>query len=69
MGFEINWSPPRDEQFKLNQFYLKYNTKPIGTINLPEVKTDLEGVLPTAENVNVIAYLCWLIRCKNLILL
>ena len=67
MGFDINWSPPINASFKDNQFYIKYNTKPLDAIILNEVQTDLGGIIPTAESANIMAYLSGLIRLKILL--
>jgi len=67
MGFDINWSPPANATFKDNQFYIKYNTLTLEAINLNMLRTDLGGIIPTAESANIMAYLSTLIRLKILL--
>lgn len=67
MGFDINWSPPANASFKDNQFYIKYNTLTLEAINLNMLRTDLGGIIPTAESANIMAYLSTLIRLKILL--
>ena len=67
MGFDINWSPPANATFKDNQFYIKYNTLTLEAINLNMLRTDLGGIIPTAESANIMAYLSGLNRLKILL--
>jgi len=67
VGWPINWAMGSGAfNIKMHPLYVKYNSKQFGDIVLSDVKTDLDGCLATSEGASIVAYLCWLIRCKNL---
>jgi len=66
-GYPINWAYPRDSAFKLHPLYIKYNNLQFGAINPNQVKSDLNGVIATAESASICAYLSWLLRTKQLL--
>ena len=66
-GYPINWDAnPNDTAVTQHPLYVKYNLKPIGTINKADVIADLQGIKPTTESAAICAYLSWLIRSINL---
>ena len=50
-----------------NPLYVKYSNTTFGNIQVADVKTDLNGVLATAESAEICAYLSWLIRTLDLV--
>ena len=65
-GYPINYALT-SVGVKSHPLYIKYSNTTFENIVLANVKTDLNGVLATGESAEVVAYLCWIIRCKNLL--
>ena len=66
-GWPINWDMGTGRfGIKMHPLYIKYNAQRFGEINLNDVKADLDNCLATSEGSVIVAYLAWLIRCKNL---
>ncbi len=65
-GYPINWGLT-SEGLKINPLYVKYASSTFANIQVNDVKADLNGVLATAESVEVCAYLSWLLRTKELL--
>lgn len=66
-GWPINWAMGTGAfNIKMHPLYVKYNSKTFGDILLTNVQEDLDGCLATSEGSQIVAYLCWVIRCKNL---
>jgi len=66
LGYEINWHTFPNAPVLRHPLYEKYRLKTLGTINKAEVITDLNGVMMDVDSSEVVAFLCWLIRCKEL---
>ena len=68
MGYEINWSAsPGNQRLMQAPLYIKYASSAFQDIDIGTVRTDLNGVMATAESAEVCAYLSWLIRTLELI--
>jgi hypothetical protein len=67
-GYPINWALPSGSKLQQHPLYIKYSSKTIATIiaELANLKTDLSGVTANSENVEIAAYLSWLVRTVNL---
>ena len=50
-----------------NPLYVKYSNSTYGAINAADVKTDLQGVLATAETAEIVFYLSSLLRTLALV--
>ena len=66
-GYPINWAYDGSNSFKTHPLYIKYNNLEFGAINPNQVKSDLNGVIATAESASICAYLSWLLRTKQLL--
>ena len=67
-GFPINWAASTGNRALMNNpLYVKYSSSTFANINAADVKTDLSGVLATAETAEICAYLSWLLRTLNLL--
>lgn len=66
VGYEINWSAPPTDPILNHPLYQKYYQKSLASIDLAGVKTDLGLVIMDADSAPIVAYLCWLVRCKAL---
>ena len=66
-GYPINWAYDGSNSFKVHPLYIKYSNLQFGAINPNEVKSDLNGVIATAESASICAYLSWLLRTKQLL--
>ena len=68
MAYEINWSASTGNQrLMLSPLYIKYASSAFQDIDIGDVRTDLNGVMATAESAEICAYLSWLIRTLELI--
>ena len=65
-GYPINWALP-SASLTTNPLYIKYASSTFGAITANDVKTDLQGVIATAESAEVCAYLSWLLRTLALL--
>ena len=67
-GYPINWALPAGSKLQQHPLYIKYSSKTIATVTaeLAQLKTDLAGITANSENVEVAAYLSWLVRTVNL---
>ena len=68
-GYPINWALPAGSKLQTHPIYIKYSSKTIGQVfvELPILIQDLGNVTANSENVEIAAYLSWLIRCVALI--
>jgi len=66
-GYDINFNTGVNDKVTKHPLYQKYNMSKFSAISLSEVKTDLDNVLATQGSQAICAYLCWLIRIKNLL--
>ena len=66
-GFDINWSAPASSKVVHHPLYQKYNMTNFASINVTQVKADLETVLATQGSAAICSYLCWLLRVKALL--
>ena len=67
-GYPINWDASvGNTRLMQNPLYVKYNSKTFGDIVVSDVKTDLGGVIATADSAEICAYLSWLLRTKALL--
>lgn len=67
-GYPINWDASTgNTRLMQNPLYVKYNSQTFGAILIADVKTDLQGVLATADSAEICAYLSWLIRTLTLV--
>ncbi|MEE2647785.1 MAG: hypothetical protein VYC27_01665 [Candidatus Thermoplasmatota archaeon] len=66
MGYEINWHTYPNAPVLRHPLYEKYRLKTLANIDLTAVKADLNGVMMDVDSAPVVAYLSWLIRCKEL---
>ena len=68
-GYPINWALPGGSKLRTHPLYIKYSSKTMTLIfhDLPILKQDLGNVTANSENVEIAAYLSWLIRCVALI--
>ena len=66
MGYEINWHTYPNAPVLRHPLYEKYRLKTLASIDASAVKTDLNGVMMDNDSAPVVAYLCWLLRCKAL---
>jgi len=66
MGYEINWHTYPNAPLLRHPLYEKYRLKTLGTINRADVVADLNGVIMDNDAAPVVAYLSWLVRCKDL---
>ena len=68
MGYEINWhASTGNRRLMENPLYVKYSNSTFANITAAQVKTDLNGVLATAESAEICAYLSWLLRTLDLL--
>jgi len=68
VGYEINFSAPSGARLLQHPLYQKYaNEESLDAISLTDVKNDLKTVQMDAPSAPVVAYLSWLIRCKQLV--
>lgn len=67
MGYEINWSTTGGAPILRHPLYEKYRLKTLGDIDLGGVQQDLDGVIMDVNAAPIIAYLSWLVRCKQLV--
>ena len=68
MGFEINWHVKPNDPILKEALYQKYAGLQYSAIVLPQVQTDLAGVLASNEAAPVANYLSWVIRTLKLTL-
>ena len=70
-GYPINWALPSGSKLQQHPLYIKYSSKTIATITaeLAQLKTDMGGITANSENVEITAYLSWLVRTVNLAVL
>jgi len=67
-GYPINFgASPGNRVLMENPLYIKYSNSTYGAINAADVKTDLQGVLATAETAEIVFYLSSLLRVKALL--
>ena len=66
MGYAINWYVNAGDPVLRHPLYEKYRLKSLLDIVVADVKTDLNGCAMDRDSSGVVAYLCWLIRCKEL---
>ena len=66
-GYEINFNAGVNDKVCKHPLYQKYNMTTFGDIAVADVKDDLSNVLATQGSQAICAYLCWLIRIKNLL--
>ena len=66
MGYEINWHTYPGAPLLNHPLYQKYRLKTLADIDRAGVVSDLNGVIMDNDAAPVVAYLCWLIRCKDL---
>jgi len=66
MGYEINWSTFPNAPLLNHPLYQKYRLKTLASIDRSGVVADLNGIIMDNDSAPVVAYLCWLIRCKDL---
>lgn len=66
MGYEINWHTYPNAPLLRHPLYEKYRLKTLATIDRAGVVADLNGVIMDNDAAPVVAYLSWLIRCKDL---
>jgi len=67
-GYPINWAVGAGNRRLLtNPLYVKYSNSTFEDIQAADVKTDLNGVLATAESAEICAYLSWLLRTLALV--
>ena len=66
MGYDINWHVHAGEPILRHPLYEKYRLKSLDDIAVSDVKTDLKNCNMDRDSSAVVAYLCWLIRCKEL---
>ena len=66
-GYPINWAYDGSNSFKVHPLYIKYSNSNFGAITANDVKTDLAGVLATAETAEIVFYLSSLLRVKALL--
>ena len=68
MGYDINWHTNKGNQALFNHpLYIKYASSPFEAMDVNQVKSDLRGVMATADSAEVCAYLSWLIRTLGLV--
>ena len=67
-GWPINWAMGSGiSNIKMHPLYVKYNSLTFSGIDASLVKADLNGCLATSDGAQVVAYLCWLLRTKELL--
>jgi hypothetical protein len=66
MGYDINWNVHAGEPVLRHPLYEKYRLQSLTDIEVSDVKADLDGCNMDRDSSGVVAYLCWLIRCKEL---
>ncbi len=66
MGYDINWHVHAGEPILRHPLYEKYRLKSLDDIVVTDVKADLKDCNMDRDSSAVVAYLCWLIRCKEL---
>jgi len=67
LGYEINWHTYPNAPVLRHPLYEKYRLKTLATINKADVIADLNGVMMDVDSAPVVAYLSWLVRCKELV--
>ena len=67
-GWPINWAMG-DGAFniKMHPLYVKYNSQSFSDFTKADVQGDLNGCLATSNGAQIVSYLSWLIRTKQLI--
>ena len=65
-GYPINYAFT-SATIREHPLYIKYSNTTFENIALATIKTDLNGVLASSESAEIVAYLSWLIRVKNLL--
>jgi len=67
-GYPINFgAAPGNRRLFEHPLYVKYSNSTYGAILAADVKTDLQGVLATAETAEIVFYLSSLLRVKALL--
>ena len=66
MGYEINWHVNAGAKVLRSPIYEKYRLKTLTDISLADVKDDLNRCMMDRDSSELVAYLSWLIRCKEL---
>ena len=61
-GYPINWALPAGSKLPKHPMYIKYSSSTFAAINPADVKQDLDGIMATAGNAEIVAYLSWLSR-------
>lgn len=66
MAYEINWHTYAGDPLLNHPLYQKYRLKTLANIDRSAVVADLNGIIMENSAAPVVAYLSWLIRCKDL---
>ena len=67
-GYPINFGASTgNTRLMEHPLYIKYSNSTFGAITVNDVKTDLAGVLATAETAEIVFYLSSLLRVKALL--
>lgn len=66
MGYEINWYVHAGDPLLKHPIYQKYSNTQIGNINMKQVVGDLARCRADRDSSGVVAYLSWLLRCRQL---
>ncbi len=65
-GYPINWALPTGSKLRQHPLYIKWSNQVFGAIDPGEVQGDIDGILPNADNAEILAYLSWVYRTKML---
>lgn len=67
MTWDINWNVSAGDPVLTHPIYLRFSTTPLQGIERTSVVDTLNAALASNEASGVIAYLCWLLRIKDLL--
>jgi hypothetical protein len=67
MTWDINWHVAAGDPVLTHPTYLRFSTTPLQGIERTAVVDTLNAALASNEASGVIAYLCWLLRVKDLL--
>jgi len=67
MGYEINWYVHAGDPVLKHPIFQKYSNQDIGKISDKELVADLANCRADRDSSSLVAYLSWLIRCRQLL--
>ena len=60
------WYCAQNAPLTQNVYYTRYSQDQVGSIDVNQLKTEIAGMLPSAESAPILNYLHWLLKiCKE----